>query len=1032
MALDTEERNPAQVGYNQKFSKPDRAEKELKDLENNPYEEPSKPNDKKPASPTAEAAEKESAGNNSWATNLTPQRKTTLKGNIKEFLKKKNRIAKYTGVSGLVAGLLIGGLMLVSPLKAKHLVESIMSSVSGAAEYAVQERAKYITTRFLASRILNKTEGVDSKLVFCKSGSVTCSLVNTKFADIFDKKFGLTDLEKTVNGNKITVKPKGRYLLGSDAKRWVITYSRQSNLDGKVRSITKSIESHHEMRKFLDDHVRRDHNKNWLMRHISKRILMKRYGIKRFSFKYLEKFKMTRKQASAKFAANTIGKVLPRFTVYMSCLGGGDSIKCKKTLDTLNDDFDRRIEETDDKDKKRTLTEKKKVANKIAGSSTKEIFKELAGKSMEKAFPKVLTKVASTSAVAGTRLIPGVGIILLAVDLADIMFAGLEGAANHVPEYIRAEVLTLAYYGLAFGEEIGVVPNVDAQTVGQETSLSRQETIAPLFEDVAKSPLYSAMIGVDKYDKNKRITTKCSTVTGEHLLKLQPGQLTCPEERAAIQYPQWWKTMEPVATGPLKFNIAVWNNTIGLLHDTFNSGIGAIVGFFANPITSAATWLIKQIGNALPQEFKDKITEYLVDFLMMTVNLIFGMPNIGFFGSAISNFTGLHFALTKSVNDSMENGVSTEGGKVEGAGGGVLSRDSAAEINRIMAQRRYEEFLSKPLLARLFDPDLNGSAANKLAMSIPRKDGFVDIPALASVSFKTLGTILTGQKAHASTAALVPLGIHGFPIYGYAAGDKEVFEADPRKYTGEFCEKSAKAREDSLAVDIKVSPLPTYKKKDPCALEKVVVGNMLSASGINNDKNSIKEPDSELDPSLAGPVNNNGPSNGPGILTPVVDGTAWPVSRDDWKPPRDCDFRYSSGQLHTGIDSAVPTGTKVYSAVNGTVTMSQRNSSGGAFGYGILTIRFKDKSGKNLFFNYQHLSRINVKRGDKVKAGQLVGLSGNTAPPGGSTGPHLHFSLWKTPTASRNSPRSNILHPMSILKPDGRNLGACKPPFVVK
>ena len=66
----------------------------------------------------------------------------------------------------------------------------------------------------------------------------------------------------------------------------------------------------------------------------------------------------------------------------------------------------------------------------------------------------------------------------------------------------------------------------------------------------------------------------------------------------------------------------------------------------------------------------------------------------------------------------------------------------------------------------------------------------------------------------------------------------------------------------------------------------------------------------------------------------------------------------------------------------------------GKFGYGkfVRIQHYKDEQTV-----YAHLSKHYVKVGDKVKAGDRVGLSGNT---GASTGPHLHFGFrpwnWKT------------------------------------
>jgi murein DD-endopeptidase MepM/ murein hydrolase activator NlpD len=86
------------------------------------------------------------------------------------------------------------------------------------------------------------------------------------------------------------------------------------------------------------------------------------------------------------------------------------------------------------------------------------------------------------------------------------------------------------------------------------------------------------------------------------------------------------------------------------------------------------------------------------------------------------------------------------------------------------------------------------------------------------------------------------------------------------------------------------------------------------------------------------------------------------------------------GRLHAGIDIPAPIGTRIIAADKGTVIVA-----GPTGGYGNYTCVQHTKS---LSTCYGHQSRILVRPGDDVAAGQVIGLSGNT---GNSTGPHLHF-----------------------------------------
>ena len=84
--------------------------------------------------------------------------------------------------------------------------------------------------------------------------------------------------------------------------------------------------------------------------------------------------------------------------------------------------------------------------------------------------------------------------------------------------------------------------------------------------------------------------------------------------------------------------------------------------------------------------------------------------------------------------------------------------------------------------------------------------------------------------------------------------------------------------------------------------------------------------------------------------------------------------------MHTGLDFRAATGDPVRATANGKVV-----SSGWAGGYGRMV---EIDHGNGLSTRYGHLSEINVKVGDPVKIGQVIGAVGST---GRSTGPHLHY-----------------------------------------
>ena len=99
---------------------------------------------------------------------------------------------------------------------------------------------------------------------------------------------------------------------------------------------------------------------------------------------------------------------------------------------------------------------------------------------------------------------------------------------------------------------------------------------------------------------------------------------------------------------------------------------------------------------------------------------------------------------------------------------------------------------------------------------------------------------------------------------------------------------------------------------------------------------------------------------------------------------------------HGGIDLKARTGTRIMAAKGGVVSFAGRMS-----GYGKIVI-IKHENGYET--RYAHLSRISVKKGQKVSSKQFIALSGAT---GRVTGPHLHFEIRKN---------GKIVNPLKYLK----------------
>lgn len=93
---------------------------------------------------------------------------------------------------------------------------------------------------------------------------------------------------------------------------------------------------------------------------------------------------------------------------------------------------------------------------------------------------------------------------------------------------------------------------------------------------------------------------------------------------------------------------------------------------------------------------------------------------------------------------------------------------------------------------------------------------------------------------------------------------------------------------------------------------------------------------------------------------------------------------YKTLSSHQGVDFTIPENSRVFATADGTVKdiINRRSSSG--------TTLIIDH-GNGYETHYSHLNKTNARKGQKVRKGDIIALSGNT---GLSLAPHLHYEVW--------------------------------------
>lgn len=141
-------------------------------------------------------------------------------------------------------------------------------------------------------------------------------------------------------------------------------------------------------------------------------------------------------------------------------------------------------------------------------------------------------------------------------------------------------------------------------------------------------------------------------------------------------------------------------------------------------------------------------------------------------------------------------------------------------------------------------------------------------------------------------------------------------------------------------------------------------------------------------------------AGGPG--SNVVDGVTWllPINYTRFSSPFGWRIHpiYGDYRFHYGVDLAAPQGTPIYASRGGQVTTTAYEAGGAGY---YVSINHLD----GYATRYLHMTHYIVSPGQYVAAGQVIGYCGST---GGSTGPHLHFSVYYNGTAVNPAQYINI------------------------
>jgi hypothetical protein len=683
------------------------------------------------------------------------------KGPFSRFFGSKRGKWIGIGIGGGVAGITMTGFFLL-PLKVMHITENLQETFFASGEDAAEETTNRLFSSYVIHKVIPGMSGTCTSTKRNKScavvdqGDNVVSQLYRAWRDnnLEGKMAEKHGIEIRRDGNRFSMYKNGQTIFSE-----VFDEHNPKVFENKVFAEMDRKEVRKEMLKSLEKET---FYKRMLYRYKYGKLMERKYGIVRcviaceYQQDRADRKELRKMKMKAWVIQRMMGPLNEGYALAFQCAVA--SFDCAKEADTTVDE---------DGTKKTKFENDLRAATKSSigdGRMTKETLAKLQGDAgdikehgLASFFLKKVFGEAGGKIAGGT--IGGLGIADMLATLVDGISKA--GPAIKVMNYSLksgAAVQAWSMYrtnadevkaGTINVEELGYVADSLGDDFGTDQGGGGAEN-SPYYADIMGSQGVSTASLFPKAEA--KAPYKCddgSTIASGLCPEMSMSAVTGGTKAIAELGKSFDKSGLTALAG-------AWNATIGRVFDGLNNLIGGIAGFAGGIAGQLTPDFIKNKAADLAKSIGEWFTQKL--FVSFVTQDVSGgrMFETAALGANIAGNDYAHYAL----------------------GAGKISDTAANNIRYARAMEEKQDFLEKPMFARIFDTSDSHSTVSQLALSLPSSSGGA-ARTLSTTLLNPLGIVsstLKGSKK-ASAAPVKNLDLAGVTQYGYSPSD-EIFKVN--------------------------------------------------------------------------------------------------------------------------------------------------------------------------------------------------------------------------------------------------------------